>query len=406
MGRLLRRASADLADVGRAKTGTVGSTARPESAQYSLFSRGALAGAAAATRLGLKVRQKALFDNIPEVAWVKDSSGRFVAASRRFAEACGVPQKRLIGRTDWDVWPEDFAGRHAEQEGKVAATFKPARSVFSSEGPNGRSRWTEIVRTPILGEDGALIGTLGIARDVSQYRQAAARLRRASRQVIRAREEEKRKIANFLHDELGSLIMRTKTAIFLAGEELKGGSPVVLGKLKEAGGALGELASAVRRIAGDIRPPSLGMLGLAGAVAELSRRLEACSGAKVECFARIKDESRIEDLVKVMVYRMVQEAAGNAIKHASPRTIKIRLIGSGSSVMFSVSDDGRGFDPDTVCAAAGSCLGLKIMREEAESMCGEVVIRSAPGFGTSVRGTLPARPGSNGGDNADQLDNR
>ncbi len=402
MGRLLKRASAGLADAVGTKM-SEGSAARREGAQYPLFCRGA--AGRAAKRVGLKVRQKALFGDMPEVAWVKDSAGRFVAASRRFAEACGVPQARLIGRTDWDVWPEGAAGRHAAQEDKVMSTAKPARSVFPAEGPDGGSRWTEIVRAPIMGEDGGLIGTLGIARDISPYRQAAARLRRASRQVIRAREEEKRRIANFLHDELGSLIMRTKTAIYLAGEELGGANPAVREKLKAAGGALGELASAVRRIAGDIRPPSLGVLGLAGAVAELARRLEACSGAKVECFARIKDESRVDDVVKVLVYRMVQEAANNAIKHAAPRAIKIRLIGSGTRVMFSVSDDGRGFDPETVCAAAGSCLGLKIMREEAESMCGELAVRSSPGFGTSVRGTLPARPGANGGDNADQCDN-
>ncbi len=350
----------------------------------------------------LKIRQKALFGNMPEVAWVKDGEGRFVAASPMFAAACGVPQRRLIGRTDWEIWPGELAGRLSAQEKKIMASARPARVSFPLAGPDGSARWTEIVRTPILGGDGRVIGTLGIARDVSPYKQAASRLRQVSRQGMRAREEEKRKLSNFLHDEIGSLIMRMDAAIFFAGEEADGGRPgAVRAKLDEAKGALGELASAVRRIASDVRPPALGVAGLAGAVTELARKLGACTGASIDCYTRISDEARIDEVVAGLVYRMIQEAVGNAIKHAAPKNIRIRVVSSGGRVIFSVSDDGNGFDPEAAAARGRGGLGLRIMREEAESMCGELSVRSARGFGTGVRGVFPFNPGDGGGENAD-----
>jgi PAS domain S-box-containing protein len=368
--------------------------------QAPLFPISREAAASARGRRGkLKDRKKALFGSAPEIAWVKDADGRFIAASAMFAEACGVPQRRLIGKTDWDIWPAGLAEKYSGHEKKIMDSGVPGRVSFASAGLSAADKPAEIVVAPIVGGDGQVIGTLGIARDVSPYQETADRLRLVSRQVIRAREEEKKKISGLLHDEIGSFIMRLNAALFLAGEELSGAAAgKAEARLGEAKAALGELAAAVRRICFDIRPPALGVLGLAGAVEELTFRLGACTGVEIEWEASLPDEKKADELVEIIIYRAVQEAIGNAIKHSGAGTVRVSLACSGGRLKFSVSDDGKGFDTS---AAAGvkekRTLGLGIMREEAESVCGEISVSSMPGFGTVVSGDFPLRPEASGG---------
>ncbi len=350
-------------------------------------------GRKAEERKKMKGRGQALFGNVPEVAWVKDREGRFVTASGMFAEACGVSQRDLVGKTDWDIWPRELAERYAANDRKVIDSGQPASISFSSPGPEGLDRWVEIVNTPIVGEDGQVLGTLGISRDVSVYKQAANRLQRVSRQVILAREEEKKKISNMLHDEVGSLIMRINAALCLVEEELgKKASESAVTRIREAKATVGDMAAAIRGICYDIRPPALAVLGLGGAVTELVRRLGLCTETKIECDAGNLDEKKGEDLVKIIVYRIIQEALSNALKHSGARTVKVRLASSAGRLRFSVSDDGRGFDADKPAAGKKKpTLGLRIMREEAESVCAGISVSSQPGFGTVISGDFPLR---------------
>ena len=350
-------------------------------------------GGKAEERRKIKGREKALFGNVPEVAWVKDRDGRFVTASGMFAEACGVSQRDLVGKTDWDIWPRELAERYTDHDKKVIDSGQPASISFSSPGPDGLDRWVEIVNTPIVGEDGEVLGTLGISRDVSAYKQAASRLQRVSRQVILAREEEKKKISNMLHDEVGSLIMRINAALCLVEEEFGEKPPgSALARIREAKATVGDMAAAIRGICYDIRPPALAVLGLGGAVTELVRRLGLCTGTRVDCDTALLDEKKGEELVKIIIYRIIQEALNNALKHSGAGTVKVRLCSSAGRLRFSVSDDGRGFDADKPAAGKKKpTLGLRIMREEAESVCAQVTVSSQPGFGTVVSGDFPLR---------------
>lgn len=343
----------------------------------------------------IEERQAALFGNVPGIAWVKDREGRFLSASARFADACGVGHRDLIGKTDWEVWPRRVAERYAAQDRKVIESGKPDRADFPPSPKAARGPWPEIVKTPLFGRDGRVLGTLGIARDISAHKQAARQLRQVARQVIRAREDEKKRISNFLHDELGSLIMLLGSSLSLAQQALReqnpGGAAL---RLEETKKAAHELAGTLRNLCFDIRPPAMGVSGLAGAVAELAARAQRCTQVKTECRLRLPDEKRIDDLVKILVYRIIQEALNNAVKHSGARTVKIGLCCAGGRLKFSVEDDGRGFDArDPKFLNRNPTLGLSIMREEAESLYASLSVDSAPGFGTAVKGDFPLNPG-------------
>ena len=292
-----------------------------------------------------ETRQKALFDNVPEIAWIKDRDGRFISVSALFADACGMPQEELIGKTDWDVWPREVAEKYAAHEARILRSGLPMRAKDAYAGRNGANRWSEIVRTPIFGDGGVILGTLGIARDISAHQQKAGRLRLVARQVLRAREEEKRSISNLLHDEIGSIIVRLNSLLVLAeGEVREGNKRSALAKIRNTKKTVRELAARIRNICGVMRPPAMSVSGLGGAITELARRVSDCAAVEINCDIRLPDEKKIDDLVKIIVYRITQESLNNAVKHSGARNVKIAITGGGGKLKFSIGDDGQGFD--------------------------------------------------------------
>ncbi len=140
----------------------------------------------------------------------------------------------------------------------------------------------------------------------------------------------------------------------------------------------------------ELRPPVLDELGVGAAIEALADQVESPA---VEVQTRIElgfegeqIEARHGEELKTAVYRIVQEALDNALRHACPSCVAIEVVDDGSAVRIAVRDDGRGFDP----AVASSGFGLKRMRERAELFGGSLEIASAAGGGTEVRAALPA----------------
>ena len=402
--RLRRRGAPTMIKRSKNESGPVKKAGQPSGGpQIGLFGQryglglleGGRAGTGAKRRGKMQGRQKALFSNVPELAWMKDSGGRFISASAPFANACGVSHRDLIGKTDWDIWPRRLAGRYAAQDRKVLGSGRPDRAVIGSARGPGGGQWSEIVKMPLFGQDGRVSGTLGIARDISAQKQAAGQLRLMARQVIRAREDEKKRITNVLHDELGSHILLLNSSLSIARQEvLKSDPNRAAARLEETTKAVQTLAGTLRRICFDIRPPAMGVSGLAGAVTELAARTGRCTGIKTQCSLRLPNEKRIDDLVKIMAYRIIQESLNNAVKHSGARMVKIGMHCAARRLKFSIADDGRGFDAeDPLFLKRNPTLGLRIMREEAESLYASLSVDSAPGFGTVVKGDFPLDPG-------------
>jgi signal transduction histidine kinase len=138
----------------------------------------------------------------------------------------------------------------------------------------------------------------------------------------------------------------------------------------------------------DLHPPILQEAGLPEAVRGYCEQFSVSSGVSVSCDAddSVRDLSRGAALA---LFRIVQEALGNALKHARARRITVRLTRSGDEVSLTVSDDGAGFDPGKVGTSGG--LGLITMRERANQLNGRFEFESAPGRGTTITVVIPFR---------------
>jgi signal transduction histidine kinase len=203
--------------------------------------------------------------------------------------------------------------------------------------------------------------------------------RDALRRVVAGQEIERRRLARELHDETGQAL----TSILLglrALEETNG--DVNVDDLREL--VVGTLQD-VRRLAVQLRPKALDDFGLVPALERLVQTFSESSGIAVDLEARIR-EGRLPSDVETTVYRIVQEALTNVVKHAEARKVSILLVRRETTLMAVVEDDGQGFDPTAV---GDDSLGLEGMRERVELHDGRMVVETSPGSGTTLRIEVP-----------------
>jgi signal transduction histidine kinase len=207
--------------------------------------------------------------------------------------------------------------------------------------------------------------------------------RDALRRVLEGQELERRRLARELHDETGQAL--TSILLGLRAVEDAGGAD-------EVGAALGNLRDLVvatlqdvRRLAVQLRPKALDDFGLAAALERLAQTFAEGSGVRVDLEARLGDE-RLAPEIETTLYRIVQEALTNVVKHAGAANVSILLVRRNGSASLVIEDDGRGFVP---ADARADGLGLVGMRERVALHDGRLAIESSPGGGTTLAVEVP-----------------
>lgn len=213
------------------------------------------------------------------------------------------------------------------------------------------------------------------------YRQ---RLRDIAARALNATEEERKRIARELHDGTAQTLTALRVRLRIARSLQDDAARAAL--LERLSAEIGEATEEVRRIAQGLRPPALDMLGLAPAIESHARAVAETVGITVET-----DVSGVDGLLapeaELALYRIVQEALSNVVRHSDAGRTRITLSSTARAVTATVEDDGRGFEVDAEMASGG--LGLFGMQERGAYVGGTVDIESEPGAGTRIRVTIP-----------------
>jgi two-component system sensor histidine kinase UhpB len=257
---------------------------------------------------------------------------------------------------------------------------------------DGSTVWTESNIKLLCDTRGQPLGILGIARDITQRKQAEEALKRSESQlrllswrILEIQEKERARIARDLHDQLGQEIVYLKMKAVMLAEQLSSGS-VMHNQAMELVNLADQLQNDSHRIAANIRPGMLDDLGLSKAVQWYAEEFERNTGLSciVDTSAAQMD---VPPPIATAAYRILQEALTNIWKHANAVQVEIEVITQVETVVLSISDDGIGFDHHSVLKRGA--LGLLGMQERAQLAGGKLTMSSSPGKGTNITVILP-----------------
>lgn len=237
-------------------------------------------------------------------------------------------------------------------------------------------------------------------RAESELRTSRNRLRELAARAMEAQENERKAIAQELHDGVAASLTGIKMSLEIRIHQM-GDPPMRKGlALEEIVDRLKEIVSEVSHISARLRPESLDSVGLLRLLGNTARSFQnQCETVRVD-FRTELEESEVPDPLKVVFYRIAQEAVNNAVRHGEPSRVDVDLSRENGVLALTVEDDGCGFDPeDTAAPRVGpGGYGLKSMRDRAEINRGVFFVRTAPGEGTKIRAEFRLEDIPNGTD--------
>ena len=214
------------------------------------------------------------------------------------------------------------------------------------------------------------------------------RLRRLNSRMEEVREEEKKRIAREVHDQLGQSLTALSLDISWLGRQDATRDAPLAGKLADMQTLVTDTIELTQKIASELRPQVLDLMGLPTAIEWQARQFALRTG--IQCRCEVGAPCRDADPgMATAVFRVFQEALTNITRHARAKEVWVTLECRTHELELTVSDDGRGFDPEILNAP--DSLGLMGMRERVRMWNGAIEFESEPGCGTTVRVKLPVR---------------
>jgi signal transduction histidine kinase len=250
----------------------------------------------------------------------------------------------------------------------------------------GELRWIVDAGVPRYNGGGSFVGYIGSAIDVSERRQAEEALATIHQRLIDAQEKERRRIAQELHDDICQRLALLSISLDLLARSAPTSSAEGRQKIQEAREKVEHLALDVQALSHRLHPSRLDHLGIEAAAAALCCEVSSQQGVEVS-FHAVSVPQGLSRRITICLYRVLQEALQNAIKHSGARKVEVALRREGDyRLELTVRDRGVGFDLE---ATHGLGLGLISMKERLKTVHGRLAISSQPKHGTTLQAWVP-----------------
>ena len=250
--------------------------------------------------------------------------------------------------------------------------------------PDGTVRWlNKSGRVEQLPNNGPL-RVLGITIDITARKQSEEAALEVSGKLITAQEDERKRIARDLHDDLNQRLALLSVETDLLGRMENNAPAQAL--IKDIAARVRDLSSEVHKLSYQLHPAKLDQLGLVSATRSFCQELHKQCGVAVE-FRHDYVPRDLDRDVALCLYRIVQESLQNMVKHSQATQAQVHLKREAEGLWLVVHDNGQGFDTEMANHHAG--LGLVSMRERVRLLHGQITIHSAPGLGTRVEVRIP-----------------
>jgi len=331
-----------------------------------------------------KTKYRTLFNSSPVAILVLEPSGTVLEANPAAATLLGKPTSALPGmdirKLVEDSSAEAILGR--AQNGRRNQT--PV--VLKARGGADIYLDPQITR---LSDDAGKPVIQTLLRDVTEEHRKQAGLRTYATHVLRVQEDERKRIAQELHDDTISTLVQMHRQI--DGMERIGAAKCVemVAGLQDFRKTVERAMRRLREFAKALRPPALDDFGVVICIRGLLRDMEDVSN--VHCtYEVVGKEMRLPSDVELNIFRITQEALRNIERHAKATRVSVTIAFTPRAVTLDIADNGVSFSPARGCEfVSNGRLGLLGMRERAESLGGELKIQASPGQGTTVTVSVP-----------------
>jgi signal transduction histidine kinase len=329
------------------------------------------------------IARSSVFETVLDGLLVLDPYRRVVNLNPAAERALGVPAADAVGRP-----VEALLGVDPSELDRATDPVQPQAVVL--EGSHH-----ELTTAPLRDRGGRETGRVVVLRDVTERHQAHERLLRLDEQrrwllgrMVQAQEEERRRIAGDIHDDAIQAITAARLRLALLRDRLD--DPEQRRRLEQAETALSSSLERLRTLVFDLRPAVLDEVGLSAALRQYLAETAAQAGVQALLHDDLGQEPPAE--VRVIAYRIAQEALTNVRVHARATRVDVGLEEARGGLLLTIADDGVGFEPERAEAdPRPGHLGLTSMRERATMAGGWHRIDSRPGQGTVVKFWLPTK---------------
>lgn len=273
-----------------------------------------------------------------------------------------------------DQWFDVYVGPISEQgSGKFALVFSDITARKRAE--EALQRTNAELETRVQERTAEL-------QQLSQARHALLQ------QLVTVQEDERRRIARDLHDSLGQFLSALNLRMWMV-EQTMDMDAEVMEDMRQLHQLVGDIERELDRLTMELRPPALDDFGLPEAIRRYAEEWGRTTGIPVDVYASVAEGERLEFTAETAVYRIVQEALTNVLKHARASAVSIVLERQRSDLRLAVEDNGIGFDLQAV--RSGGRLGLVGIRERAALAGGWMEIETAPNAGTTLYVQIPVQ---------------
>jgi PAS domain S-box-containing protein len=329
-------------------------------------------------------RFRQIADSTPMLVWMSDPDGMYTYVNTSWTTFTGMPaEQHEIAEWLRCVHPDDLEKVSAKIE-QARARRSPFQLEYRLRRHDGEFRWILDRGVPRFASDGSFLGFVGSGFDVSDLKRAEELLSHFTGKLILAQETERRRIARELHDDIGQRI----AVLAIELETLQANKGHVGQMASKLYSDTKEIAASLRAISHNLHSTGLEVLPIGTALKALCKDFSFGQPSIRTTFSEGGVPTTLSHDAKLCVYRVAQEALQNISKHSGASQVRMELTARGDRLDLTISDNGHGFD---VGERADLGLGLSSMRERLKALGGLMIIRSAPGKGTTIDASLPIK---------------
>ena len=330
-------------------------------------------------------RFRVMAETTPTLVWMCDPQGKITYLNERRLAFTGPNPDAGYG----DSWMEYVHPDDRRNVQDVVSQALKERRAFSHDYRLRRSdgvyRWMFDVASPRLNGDGSFAGFIGSAIDVTDQRLAQQELEKVSGQLIEAQENERRRIARDLHDDICQRLVLLSLELEQANRGVTE-SELTRHRLKEIRQHCSEIAGDVQSLSHELHSSRLDYLGIAAAIRGFCHEFSKQHEVSIEFMDRDVPADLPRD-ISLCLFRVAQEALHNAVKYSGVGQFAVELTATAEEVQLVVSDSGKGFDLEAAKQNRG--LGLVSMHERMHLVHGSLHVESEPGGGTRILAVVP-----------------